>query len=345
MFSVLEKSYLNISGNIYDADFISLARVDDHKINFDDRTLFLTDKQKQELNSQEVIAFDHAVYITRYKGIYSFVCDLDNSWYKKGNIKIHELVLPDTVQGMLSNYYDYNAESSQVTIVHEETIDYEAMLYIREADYVLELDDIEVRVYTKENADALLKYVNQLDEVFIADGHHRIYSTSLSDIKKSNSVSLMCLEDISILSIDRVLPNISKAQFDNAMDMLRKHNMLVESSNLEKGIVRMTYANETYYIKLRELESNAFKNNDIYRLNTQVISLAFRVFDTNALNYYVDQDDTAEYMKNNLNAVSFEAYPIDFKEFLEIVKKGQIMPPKSTFFYPKFPSFLIFKKY
>ena len=155
----------------------------------------------------------------------------------------------------------------------------------------------------------------------------------------------MCLEDISILSIDRVLPNISKEQFDNAMDMLRKHNMLVESSNLEKGIVRMSYANETYHIKLRELESNAFKNNDIYRLNTQVISLAFRVFDTNALNYYVDQDDTAEYMKNNLDAVSFETYPIDFKEFLEIVKKGQIMPPKSTFFYPKFPSFLIFKEY
>ena len=53
MFKVLDKSYLNVSGNIYDADFISLAQVANNKLSFDERTLFLDQSVKDKLNKKQ----------------------------------------------------------------------------------------------------------------------------------------------------------------------------------------------------------------------------------------------------------------------------------------------------
>lgn len=345
MFKVLDKSYLNVSGNIYDADFISLAQVANNKLSFDERTLFLDQSVKDKLNKEAIMPFESVVYIGNYKGVYSLVCDLDIEWYKNGHIKIHELVLPDTVQGMLSNFNDYNTEASQITLVHEETLDYEAIMLSYEPDYIFEQDEVEVRAYTGEKAEKILKYVNMLENIYIADGHHRIYSTSLSNIKRSTSVALMNLQDISILSIDRVIPKVSSEQFETALKRFEESGMLSNDVELEKGIVRMEYKGEKYNLKLKCFDTNAFKNNDIYRLNTQVISFGFRVMDSNDLLYFVDEADTIKYMNEHEDAVSFTTYPIDFSEFAQIVRNGQIMPPKSTFFYPKFPSFLILKQY
>ena len=345
MFKVLDKSYLNVSGNIYDADFISLAQVANDKLSFDERTLFLDQSVKDTLNKETIMPFESVIYIGKYKGKYSLICDLDIEWYKKGHIKIHELVLPDTVQGMLSNFHDYNTEASQITLVHEECLDYEAIMFAYEPDFIFEHDEVEVRAYTGEKAEDILRYVNAFENIYIADGHHRIYSTSLSEIKKSASVSLMNLQDISILSIDRIIPEVSGEQFEIALNRFEASGMLCEDARLEKGVVHMEYKGKKYYLKLKCFDTNAFKNNDIYRLNTQILSFGFRVLDTRDLLYFVDNEDTIKYMNEHEDAVSFTTFPIDFSEFAQIVRNGQIMPPKSTFFYPKFPSFLVLKQY
>lgn len=345
LFTPLGKSYLNISGQVYDADFISLATINDDKLAFDKQTVFLKQEEKEVLNQQEIKRFDQAVYLGKYRGVYSLVCDLDISWYNQGNIKIHELVLPDTVQGMVTNYYDYNAEASQVTLVHEHEIDYDHIISEIPSTYHYLIDEVEVYVYTQNQAKKVLEYFKDIHEVFVADGHHRIYSTSLSDIKKSNSVCLMNLADAEIKSIDRVLPHVSQEKFEKAIEILNTQEFKIDTSPLEKGIIEMHYAGKEYSVHLKELENNTFKNNDIYRLNTQIVSLAFRVFNTSDLKYFVDCEEANQYLIENKDAVRFKSYPVHFSEFTEIVRDGKIMPPKSTFFYPKFPSFLIFKSY
>lgn len=44
---LIKESYVNISGNIYDSDFINLANIKDGKINFDENTLFLSESKKR----------------------------------------------------------------------------------------------------------------------------------------------------------------------------------------------------------------------------------------------------------------------------------------------------------
>ena len=48
---LLKNSFINISNNIYDSDFINLAKINDEKICFDDNTLFLSKSSKDKLNS------------------------------------------------------------------------------------------------------------------------------------------------------------------------------------------------------------------------------------------------------------------------------------------------------
>ena len=47
--NLIKESYVNISGNIYDPDFINLANINKEKINFDDNTLFLSSNMKKKL--------------------------------------------------------------------------------------------------------------------------------------------------------------------------------------------------------------------------------------------------------------------------------------------------------
>ena len=59
----------------------------------------------------------------------------------------------------------------------------------------------------------------------------------------------MNLQDISILSIDRVIPKVSSEQFKTALKRFEESGMLSKDVALEKGIVRMEYKGE-YNLKL-----------------------------------------------------------------------------------------------
>lgn len=48
--------------------------------------------------------------------------------------------------------------------------------------------------------------------------------------------------------------------------------------NLSKGKVNVTYQNESFVVKLKDMYEDLFWNNDIYRLNTQIISTNFSNF-------------------------------------------------------------------
>jgi uncharacterized protein (DUF1015 family) len=107
-------SYLNLSGNIYDSDFINLAQIEQERIRFDQRTQFLTEEQKEMLNTHPIKGFENAIYVFELNGKYGIVCDVPIEHYKLDRIQRHELVLPDTIQGMTSNLRGYNAEAAPV---------------------------------------------------------------------------------------------------------------------------------------------------------------------------------------------------------------------------------------
>ena len=78
----IKQSYLNVSGKIYNSEFIDLANIKDNRIALDKRTLFLTEKEKDYLNSNPIEGFEDVIYIFKYKESYGIVCDVPISEYK-----------------------------------------------------------------------------------------------------------------------------------------------------------------------------------------------------------------------------------------------------------------------
>ncbi|WP_348920669.1 DUF1015 family protein [Enterococcus rotai] len=343
----METSYLNTSGHIYDSEFLNLVQLSDGSVKFDERTLFLNQEEKDFLNAQKIVELSNSIVVFKNKGKWGLIANLPKEEYIKGNVKSHELVLPSTVQGMLSNFHGYNGEAAPVLLGHESSIDLEDFVRENEPDKQHIIKDYHLYIYQGEKADRVLSLYKNLERLFIGDGHHRLYTTSLSNFKQTVFACIMSFDYLDILPIHRLLQNVSDEMYIHALKFLGKKfelEKVTDDSDLPKGYVKMSRGNDHYLIRLIDLASDAFWNNDIYRLNTQIISQAFRSFDQGEIQYISE-----EMLKNTKSFsdedVILETHALSKKEFIEAAKNDTVLPPKSTWVYPKFPSFLLMNKY
>jgi len=179
----LFNSYVNVSGNLYDSEFINLVQVKNDHICFDDRTIFLDEEKKEVLNSQRIVRNVPGVYIIDNAGVKGIICNLPISEYKRGAVKNHELVLPGTIQGMLSNYHGYNAEAAPVMLLANKRLDFETFMSEHKPEMSYSVKNVSVSFYSGDVAESLLSFFDGVDSLFVGDGHHRLYSTSLSGFK------------------------------------------------------------------------------------------------------------------------------------------------------------------
>jgi len=339
----IKKAYVNISGNLYPNDYINLAKIKNSRIAFDEETLFLTEEQKKLLNSENIREFNDIVIIFCLKNSWGIICNVPIKNYIDKKILSHELVLSDVIQRMISSFHLYNAEANPVMLTHNTKID----LYKFTQEYVCNFyqnnNDLELFVYSGENADKILSCLESIDYFYVADGHHRLYSTSLYTEKKYIMACIYNIDELTIESIPRKINNISNEKYLIFKEkILKKFEIINNKEKLEKGEVKLIFNNEELNFKLKNVEGDLFSNNDIYRLNTQLISNIFRVFREEEIIYLSLEELKKELLNNYEDSLYIITSSMKKDEFLNTVKSNNIMPPKSTYFRPKFPSFLIF---
>lgn len=340
----IKNSYLNISGNQYGSEFINLTKIIDDKISFGSDTLFLTNSQKSVLNQDEISLTNNTVYITESEGKYSLICNTPIEEYKNQRVKSHELVLPNEIQGMLSNLYGYNAETAPVLLAHTGKINLKTVCKSGKEKCKTKIGEKIVYTFTDVAADEILAQYIPVKELYVADGHHRLYTTSLSELKDNMLSCIVSIDDLDILPIYRVIKDIDAERYERVVEFIKsKFNYYFDKKSLKKGEVRLTYRGESVRVELIDLNSDAFWNNDVYRLNTQIISQVFRIFNDDDLEFIGSSDEKLKNIHND--EVLVEMYPVQKEEFIEVIKKGNILPPKSTWFTPKFPSFMVMSKY
>lgn len=337
MFKVIKESYLNESDNFYSSDFINLTNVISNKISLGSETKFLDRKLKNKMNSEELIKKKDAVYLIGYKGIYYLVMDYIPNL--NTTIKTHELTLPDTIQGMARNLHYYNSETAPILVGIKKHASVQTYCKNVPINYVYNNSFVNVNVYTDQSAKTIVDRINLETQLFLLDGHHRLYVTEKSRIKKSMLTAVVSLEDINIDSFYRVIRNYPDSKFEEVIEKLQATGRLSQENNISKGTVQIVRNDKALNYKLIDYPNDAFQNNDIYRLNYQVISQIFGIKNLKEIEYYKDKPELG------VKDVMFLTYPMDKCEFVNLMRSNGIMAPKSTLFNPKIPSNLVIKKW
>ncbi|KEI97162.1 hypothetical protein N494_12925 [Clostridium botulinum A2B7 92] len=342
----ISESYINISGNIYDSEFVNLANVRNDKISFDDKALFLTKEKKELLNSEKIKKINDVIYIFKHKECYGIICDIPIKEYNEGKIKCHELIIKDTVLSMLSNLHYYNCEVAPVLLAHKRKANYLSYIESKSFKEYFTIGDIEIYAFCGREARKIADEFSKINDLYVADGHHRLYVTSLSNFKTSVLSCVISFEYLNIFPIYRVIHNLDVEILKKAAEFIKnKFDIFPSETPLSKGKISIKYNDESFIVKLIDLKGDDFWNNDIYRLNTQIISQAFRIFDNGNIKYLSHREFNNPKLELDNKDVLIEMYPVEKYEFIKCVDNKFVMPPKSTCFIPKFPSFLVFKKY
>lgn len=220
-------------------------------------------------------------------------------------------------------------------------------------------------------------------KIFIADGHHR-YETALHYSREKNRrkdpngryswdyvmTALVRFHDpgLLVLPINRVVLSNVKINKENILAGLKKHFNVHSVTKAEikkaaegktvKGFGMAFSETECYLLELKDQKS-AFsamptgKPKAWYQLDmTQVSYLILEPllkFDTEHLEKYIsytaDTEEAFGLLRDKKSPCIFFVRPLIPSTIKEICESGELMPQKSTFFYPKFPSGLVVYKH
>ncbi len=220
---------------------------------------------------------------------------------------------------------------------------------------------IEEDTLTKE----LAKEVNRA-YFLIADGHHRfcvanqfyrLYKDRYKEARFLLSYFTHPSEGLVILPTHRIV-NL-EIRWDDFLDRV-KENFYVEKTSQEVLIKRLSqynqgvsfgmYANRTFYfLKLKnssildkivkQKKFALYKKLDVYILH----KVLFKKISIEDIDYTHSLEDIKNRVKNH-RKVGFILRSIPLEMVFSFAKNSLLLPQKSTYFYPKLPSGLIFRK-
>jgi len=299
----------------------------------------------------------------------------------KNDIIPHELTIDDSIKDRLKLFNQLNAQFSQVLSLYDDNDDSIKKIIkknikepILEADFDGVYNELFKIKSKKIIKDIIKKFKNK--KIYIADGHNR-YETTIRyhNLKNQNGYCLMSLIPINdpgliILPSHRALKSklsnfitlqkleknfiIEKKPFSDWSNILNqineiKANHVFGFANRKLGMSGILRPLEKLnYSSLWKEYSKSWKMLDVSALHAFVFNNIFKidkekVFDNDHIYYSNDEKACIDKLDQDFNWVFFMR-PTNIKQMIKIADSGEIMPPESTFFYPKFLSGFIGSK-
>jgi len=238
------------------------------------------------------------------------------------------------------------------------------------------------RIDSQEAISAIVEGMRD-KKLFIADGHHR-YESALefrNELRKSNPRHTghegynyvmsyfvnMENSGLRIFAIHRAIRNFEGFDRKKLVTGLREYFEIEMFTELEELLVQMqerkeghqigmcTGEKEFYLLSLRGREvperlikgkEGLFRRLDVAILHNLIIEKILRISPESqeVIAYSEKVSETVAKVRKGSHCVAFFLKPVRVSEFKAIVDAGEIMPKKSTYFYPKLLSGLIINK-
>jgi uncharacterized protein (DUF1015 family) len=206
-------------------------------------------------------------------------------------------------------------------------------------------------------------------ELLIADGHHRYETARVYAAEQGTPEAgwvLMCLvslEDpgLSIFPTHRLARGRGQVRYENLAQTLKANFQLAETTEddlappLTEGPLQLGYIDSHFQKPFRltfvgdtptDLEG-PLAHLDTAVLEQLILKGPLEITDSdishlNDFGYARDRQQAIELVKSGEFDVAFLMRPTPVEQVREVAAAGQSMPPKSTYFFPKVPTGLVF---
>jgi uncharacterized protein (DUF1015 family) len=314
--------------------------------------LQLFKKQKIIIQDKEnhIYIYDQIKNHIRYSGI---ICGVSLREYKQKKIKIHEKTLKkrELIFAKYLSEAKLYAEPVLIThkskdihkIVHGNKID-ENQLY-----NFIDVDNIQHIIWkiNKKIEKDIIKQFSYIENLYIADGHHRMSSSLINDSINHCLAYIVPYTQLTTLPFHRIVNHNTNPK--ELLNRVRNHIKLRHVTNpfINQDSSHM-YLNKNWYeIKFNQdiSELNLINNLFTKQLSEKILKPVFNIKDerNNKDIKFIPGDQCIEELikRIKINQVFFYLPTIKINTIIEISDNNKIMPPKSTFIIPKIPSGLI----
>ena len=222
-----------------------------------------------------------------------------------------------------------------------------------------------------ERENAIREAFNGMQEIYIADGHHRAASAVKVGLKRRNEnpeydgteefnyfLSVLFPDDqLMIMDYNRVVKDLNGLSkfgfFDEIKRLFNITNVSAEPvAPSNKGEVAMFYENTWYMLAAKSELVNTedpVKALDVSYLQDNLLGPVLGIEDprTDKRIDFVGGIRGLSELERRVQSdmiVAFAMYPTSIKELFDVADAGMLMPPKSTWFEPKLRSGLFIHK-
>lgn len=296
--------------------------------------------------------------------------------YKDGIIKKHENTRADKEIDRITHVDTCNAQTGPIFLAYRAKEDINALIAKTKKKDVLysftSEDGITHNAWVIDNADdvAFLKNAfENINEIYIADGHHRAASAVKVGLKRREANPnydgteefnfflsvLFPDEELKILPYNRVVKDLNGFDSDEFLARISE-DFDIEVSNAPvdpevKGTFGMYLEGKWY--KLTALDSiksdDPVKGLDVSILQDNLLEPVLAIKDprTDKRIDFVGGIRGLKELERRVSEdmyVAFSMYPTSIKELFDVADAGLLMPPKSTWFEPKLRSGIFIHK-
>lgn len=210
-----------------------------------------------------------------------------------------------------------------------------------------------------------IKEVMKSKPIFIADGHHR-YETALNARNMINYPFIMIYltkmedEGLIILPTHRLICNIAVdiRIFEQYFEIKIVNNLWEKMKEVQEPahIFGMYTQGKNYLLVLKDNhimdkligdeKSNEFKQLDVSILETLIINHILKITDIEShLRYTSDEKEALSSVNEGKSDVAFLLNPTRISQLRQMALQHEMMPQKSTYFYPKLLTGLVMNKF
>lgn len=288
------------------------------------------------------------------------ICKHENTKPEKENDRTrHLLALGAHAEPVLLAYRGRSEIDAQVT----EVMQRQPLL-----NFVAE-DGVQHTLWLVEEVAAFANAFAQVSKLYIADGHHRSAGAwrARAELLRRNlshtgeeaynffPAVLFPAEQLRILSYNRLVRAVADWDAEAFLAFLRDHFAYEETAAAtpaRKGEVSVYCAGQWRGFTLREAGRNdPLAQLDLTRLQEQVLAPYFAIVDqrTDPRIDFVGGIHGARALQDAVNRgaaqLAFSVFPTSLDELFAVSDRGELMPPKSTWFEPKLRSGLFLQPF